>query len=75
MSEPYSHDRLIRQIICSTETLAACEQTARSAHAMLAKAQFQIERSHALHRQLDFLDQHSHTGPFWQEPQDPADKR
>ena len=74
MNEPYSHDRLIRQITRSTETLAACEQTAQSAHALLAAAQLQMERSRALQRQLDLLDDLSHPEPIWHELRKPIDE-
>ena len=73
MSEPCSHDRLIRQITRSTETLAACERTTQSAHALLAEAQLQIERSRALERQLESLNHLHHLGEFWQEPRAPVD--
>ena len=55
MHEPRVPDRLIEQITRSAETLASCERTMRSSHALLATAHLQLERARDLHRHLDVL--------------------
>jgi hypothetical protein len=75
MSDPHVSDRLIQQITRSTETLAVCEQTTRSAHALLAAAHLQMARSQGLHRQLDLLTHLSQPRPLRPEPRTARDER